>query len=399
MKSKSGFKNSKLFAFLVRFGLFLSAMAIGVSVFLLLTWAGKKNKGPLDDLLMNADFRISQLEKNVLGKDERKTRSASLQWLYKYRTNKTMFNTLDTLLLGAYDDNTAESYESIIKLEDSIQTKLSIISIYTAWGSKKIQVFPQLRVQAISDLGSIPMVTWEPWLNDFNEEEFPFLKNKKDKNYEGMKEITAGKFDSYIDKWANAAKQFGTPLLLRFGHEMNDPFRYPWGPQNNKPEDFIAAWHHVVDRFKAIGANNVIWIWSPHPAYITYPQFYPGHDYVDWIGVTALNYGTVATWSQWWTFKEIFGKFYDSVSLYKKPMMITEFGSLPVGGDRAVWFKQALDSIPVKYPALKGIVFYHATSDNTTTYKSLDWSFENDKPAAEAVKKSIHNWEKIKKGE
>ena len=347
MSERSSFKNSKLYTILVRTGLVISAISAGIFLFLLLTWAGKKNKGPIDDLLMNADYRISQIEKNVLGKDERKTRSSSLQWLYKYRTNKTMFSTLDTILLGAYDDNTVESYESVIGLEDSIETKLPIISIYTAWGSKKNQVFPQLRAQAISDLGSVPMITWEPWLNDFNEEEFPVLANKKDKNNEGMKEIASGKFDAYIDKWANAAKQFGSPVLLRFGHEMNDPYRYPWGPQNNKPDDFIAAWRHVVDRFNSIGANNVIWVWSPHPAYLTYPQFYPGHKYVDWIGVTALNYGTVATWSQWWSFDEIFGKFYDSVSLYKKPMMITEFGSLPVGGNRANWFREALDSIPI----------------------------------------------------
>jgi hypothetical protein len=397
MKNKSSFTSSKFFTVLARTGLLLLALLVGVSIFFLLTWAGEKNKGPIDDLLQMADSRISKMEKNVLGQDDRKTRSASLQWLYKYRTNKVMFNTLDTILLGAYDDNTVESYESIIGLEDSVHTKFPVISIYTAWGSKKSQVFPQLRVQAISDLGSIPMITWEPWLNDFSEEEFPFLKNKKDKNSEGMKEIAQGKFDSYIDKWATGAKNANTPIFLRFGHEMNDPYRYPWGPQNNKPEDFIAAWQHMTDRFKAIGADNIIWIWSPHPAYTTYPLFYPGHKFVDWIGVTSLNYGTVASWSQWWTFHDIFGKFYDSVSLYKKPMMVTEFGSLPVGGNRAVWFSQAMDSLPVKYPALKGLIFYHATSDNTTTYKSLDWSFENDKPSADAVRNSITKWPNLKR--
>ena len=397
MKPTSSLKGSNFFSFLKRAGLLLTAFAIGILIFLLLTWMGKKNKGPLDDLLMTAENKISQMEKNVLGRDERKTRSAALNWLHKYRANKTMFGTLDTILLGAFDDNTAESYESIIDLEDSIHTTFSIISIYTAWGSKKTQVFPQLRVQAISDLGSIPMITWEPWMNDFNEEEFPVLANKKDKNKDGMKAIVSGNFDSYIDKWAKAARDFGSPFFLRFGHEMNDPYRYPWGPQNNKPEDFIVAWRYLVNRFNAIGAKNVIWIWSPHPAYLNYPQFYPGPDYADWVGVTTLNYGTVATWSQWWTFEEIFKKFYDSVSLYKKPMMLTEFGSLPVGGNRAQWFKEALEPLPEKYPLLKGLVFYHATSDNTTTYKSLDWSFEDDKSSSEAVIKAIHNWHRIKK--
>ena len=386
-------RQGKLFTTGKRIGLLLITIIIGSSLFLLLTLAGKKNKGPLDDLLSKANLNFSRMEKNILDKD-RGTRLDSMQWLFKYRSSKTMFSTLDTILLGAYDDNSVESYEPIIGLEDSLKTKFPIISIYTAWGSKNSEIFPSLRAQAIDNLGSIAMITWEPWLDDFDPEKFPVVANKKNKNKEGLKEIADGQFDEYIDKWAEAASQFGAPFYLRFGHEMNDPYRYPWGPQNNKPEEYIAAWRHVYERFKLKGATNVIWLWSPHPAYKTYPQFYPGNEYVDWIGVTAINYGTVATWSQWWSFDDIFGKFYDSVSLYKKPMIITEFGSLGVGGDRAKWFKDALDSLPQKYPAVKALVFYHATQDNTTTYKSLDWSFEDDPVVSTAIKNSIRNWKK-----
>ena len=383
----------KLYIAFKRIGLFLIAVIMGSSIFLLLTQVGKKNKGPLDDLLNTANLSFSKMERNILDKD-RGTRMDSLQWFFKYKSSKALFNTLDTILLGAYDDNTTESYEPIIMLEDTLQTKFPIISIYTAWGSKSSQVFPSLRVQAIHNLGSIPMITWEPWLDDFDPQLFPIIASKLNKNKDGLKEIAEGKFDVYIDKWAEAAAQFGAPFYLRLGHEMNDPYRYPWGPQNNRPEDFIAAWRHVHDRFKEKGATSVIWLWSPHSAYMTYPQFYPGHEYVDWIGVTSINYGTVATWSQWWTFDDIFGKFYDSVSLYEKPMIVTEFGSLAVGGDRAKWFKDALTSLPDKYPAVKALVFYHATKDNTTSYKLLDWSFEDEPKVSSAIRESIRSWKK-----
>src|SRR6185369_3819852 len=49
---------------------------------------------------------------------------------------------------------------------------------------------------------------------------------------------------------------------LRFAHEMNDPYRYPWGPQNNSKEEYIYAWQHVWQRFQKAGARNVIWTWS-----------------------------------------------------------------------------------------------------------------------------------------
>jgi beta-mannanase len=254
-------------------------------------------------------------------------------------------------------------------------------------------VFPTLRAQAISDLGSIPVITWEPWIDDFDPQLFSVTGDAASRNMGGLKAIADGKFDAYIDKWAADAKTYSNPFFLRFGHEMNDPYRYPWGPQNNKPQDYIAAWQHVRDRFHKLHAENAIWVWSPHPAY-SYNEFYPGDDYVDWIGTTTINYGTVAPWSQWWSFDDIFGKFYNDISSHKKPIVLTEFGSLSVGGDRALWFKSAFDMMPTKYPDVKGVIFFHVSNDNTTTYKSLDWSFINDQAVISTLKQSIDVAEK-----
>jgi hypothetical protein len=363
------------------------AVGLGTSLFILLSYAGGKSKGPLDDMDVLLNKNLASFEKKIV--DTRESRSASLQWFDKYRNNKAILNKPDMTFLGAYDDNTAESYESIISLEEALNTQLPVVSLYTAWGSKKNQVFPVLRAQAIYDLGSVPMITWEPWLDDFDPQFFDVSADAVNKNKNGLKAIKEGKFDAYIDKWAADAKEFGAPFFLRFGHEMNDPYRYPWGPQNNKPEDFIAAWKHIRERFHKMGAENAIWLWSPHPAY-SYKEFYPGAETVDWIGATTINYGTVAAWSQWWSFDDIFGKFYADVSLYKKPMMLTEFGSLAVGGDRAEWFKAAFESLRVKYPAVKGLIFFHVANDQTTTYKSLDWSFVNDEKVVTAVRHCIN---------
>jgi hypothetical protein len=352
---------------------------------------GKKEQGPLEDAIGSIGASVANWEKSVV-RDNTDSRASALQWFQTIRNSKIRLNYPDTILTGAYDDNTVESYESITALEDSLQFHLPVISIYSAWGSKKIQVFPLLRAQAIYDLGSIPLITWEPWLNDFDESAYPFLANVNNKNLNGMRLVAEGKFDKYIDKWAMDAKKFGAPFFLRFGHEMNDPYRYPWGVQNNKPADFIAAWKHIHHRFKMAATTNVIWMWSPHPAYQPYGDYYPGHDFVDWIGTTTLNYGTVAPWSQWWTFDETFKPCYEVLSLYGKPLMITELGSLNVGGDKAKWFYQALDSLPKKYPAVKSIVFFHNASDNTTTYKSLDWSFAAEPQVVQSIQQALSHW-------
>ena len=119
--------------------------------------------------------------------------------------------------------------------------------------------------------------------------------------------VAHGDYDFYVDKWARAAAKFRRPILLRFGHEMNDPYRYPWGPQNNTKEEYIAAWRHVVERFRKNNANAVVWVWSPHVAYQYWETYYPGSDYVDWVATGALNYGPSLGGRSGGTFQEIFG--------------------------------------------------------------------------------------------
>ena len=123
-----------------------------------------------------------------------------------------------------------------------------------------------------------------------------------------------------------------------------------------------------------------------------YNEYYPGDDFVDWVGVGALNYGTVALWSKWWSFDEIFGNYYDWLAAFNKPVVVTEFGSLAVGGERDKWYEQALINIPQKYPSLKALLFYNNDNDNTTLSKSLVWSINNDSLTINAIKRAVKTW-------
>jgi beta-mannanase len=236
------------------------------------------------------------------------------------------------------------------------------------------------------------MVTWEPWLTDFENAQHPHLPLRADRDRHGLADVARGGYDVYIDTWAAAAAEFARPILVRFGHEMNDPYRYPWGPQNNTKEDFIAAWRHVVERFRQAGADNVLWIWAPHVAYEHWELYYPGDDYVDWVSTGALNFGTVAHWSEWWSFRELFGQKYDAMASFGKPVMIDEFGSLTVGGDRAAWYDEALTDLPTKYPAVRALLFFHARQDRTLTYQTVDWSIVRDPEIAQTIAAAVASW-------
>src|SRR2546423_896057 len=98
--------------FLFRLSLVVIAITVGSVIFLLFAYAGDQSKGPLDDLFTTVNKSVASFEKKMV--DKREDRSASLLWFNHYRNSTVVMNAPDTFFLGAYDDNTAESYESII---------------------------------------------------------------------------------------------------------------------------------------------------------------------------------------------------------------------------------------------------------------------------------------------
>ncbi|RMG68766.1 MAG: cellulase [Calditrichaeota bacterium] len=379
--------------------IFLSLVALAVALFILffLTNVGSRMRGPLQELLNGVGSGVRALESWAYHLVRGPGREAQLRWFDPYRTHLDWLRKPDVLLLGAYDDELPASLEGIRRLEEALGTRFPLIHFYTAWGDRADQQFPRAVVEAIWDYGSVPVITWEPWLTAFQPDLHPELPPLAVRDRRGMAQVAAGVYDFYLRQWAREAARFGRPLFVRLAHEMNDPYRYPWGPQNNTPESFVAAWQHVVQLFREQGATNVLWVWSPHPAYGNFSAYYPGDAFVDWVGGGALNYGTVAYWSRWWSFQEIFGQHYPEYAAFGKPIMITEFNSLAVGGNRAEWFARALNHLPKRFPQVRALLFFHSGYDPTVTYKPLDWSIPGDSLTVQAIRQAIRPWDPAQK--
>lgn len=375
---------------LVRMLYVVGALLLGFGMVYGLSRAGTEAKGPVETMLSEASDMVNDLEANMILSKRKEKRADLLQWLQAYKSNPQKLLSADKIFFGAYDNNAVTNFRPIINLEDTLHTTLPVIHIYTAWGNKKIAAFPKEKVQSIVQLGSIPAITWEPWLSAFDDKLMPGLRpaNERDKN--GLKDIANGLYDDYIRQWATQAKQIKSPIILRWAHEMNDPYRYPWGPQNNDSNDFKAAYTHVHSIFDDLKVKNVLWAWSPHPSYGHFKAYYPGDSLVDYVAVGTLNYGTVANWSKWWSFDDIFGKYYKDLSAFNKPIILSEFGSLNVGGDRRKWFVDALSTMPKKYPLINMVLFFHYDNDLTTTQQSLDWSFARDKNVVNVLRPAIN---------
>jgi len=140
--------------------------------------------------------------------------------------------------------------------------------------------------------------------------------------------LASGAYDSEIRNYAVQLKAFGCYVALSFGHEMNG-WWYPWGLPWTQPKVFKAAWRHFHDVFAAAGVRNVIWSWDPthqysqyKPGKVAYPasKFYPGNQYVDWIGIDGYVGGGQ-------NFNDVFKyQLRDIRRLTRKPIYLAETG-------------------------------------------------------------------------
>lgn len=317
----------------------------------------------------------SAIEGNVVRRARGGARRDRLKELYPLLGELAQLRNPQAMLWGAFDGGFPQSMEGFANLEQQLGTTFPLVSLYQSWGDLPEHQFPTSMMETISEIGSIPIVTWEPWVTTFDRDVRTNLAPIERREFGSLAAIARGDYDFHIVRWAEEAAAYKKPFFLRFAHEMNDPYRYPWGPQNgNRAEDFIAAWKHVHVLFEKKGASNALWVWSPHLSMPWLEYYYPGADVVDWIGFGALNYGTVASWSRWWALDDILSRPYPGLASFKKPMMITEFGTLAAGGDPKSWLSAARAAVEGHYPAIRSIVIFNQTHDDTLGGGALNWS-------------------------
>ena len=346
--------------------------------------------GRISDSLARVGQYFSDRQGDALQQVRRSSRREYLEPLRKTLDSKEALLKPPSILFGAYDGGFPNTFAGLETFEKQVNYRFPIISLYSAWGDKPIQQFPLRMVETITRMGSVPMITWEPWVTDFDEQRRNLAPETK-REYASLKDIARGDYDFYIVPWAKAAAAYGKPLFIRFAHEMNDPYRYPWGPQNgNRPEDFIAAWKHVHLIFNKMSATNVLWVWSPHISMPWFEYYYPGDEYVDWIGVGVLNYGDVAPWSRWWSFHQILEKAYQPLLKLNKPIMICEMGTVASGGDVTEWYRQAFYHLDHTYGrGLRAVVFFNQAGDTTMSTAPLNWTVGQSPRSAQIVSSQL----------
>lgn len=281
-------------------------------------------------------------------------------------------------------NDTSISWQAIDAWQQESNSEVNIVSFYQAWGPESISNFPDSVLnKLIIEKGIVPMITWEPWTSTF-----PEFKNDTilGKDRMMLYHIIIGTFDSYLEAYCQKIKSLKGPVFLRFAHEPDNP-QYPWSVSGwNTAEEFRGAHRYVVNFFSSRGVSNVAWVWNPWDA-ANVDAYYPGDDFVDWIGITGLNYGTAAKDAKWRSISDIYNPFRAKILKYNKPVMFSEFGSTAYGGDQANWLKDALEKIKGQYPEIKSVTYFYSDKDKnwatawrpSLKSKFIDWTFQNPK--------------------
>ncbi|MEE9444709.1 MAG: glycosyl hydrolase [Cocleimonas sp.] len=200
------------------------------------------------------------------------------------------------------------------------------------------------------------------------------------RNSFSMQNIINGDWDSQLRQWAKDAKNDRDaggnkiPLLVTFSIEMNG-YWFPWsgiyhgGVTKNQygdpnladgPERFRDAYRHIIDLFKAEGADNITWFFipdtmDPNEDWVKFlredwnaqKNYYPGDDYIDWIGTNL--YGAAAPDYDWSNFSNdlaLKSKAIRDITA-NKPVALMEFGVIEnhPRGNKSAWFNDAFSTI------------------------------------------------------
>jgi beta-mannanase len=304
-------------------------------------------------------------------------------WQFSFATaiaQPSVYSGVFTLNEGDLSNQTKQ--QTITNFVADAQKDVSIINFFIAWASgsstNATAAFPSTGMSYIRNHGSIPLLTWEPWNPSQGVVQSFTLAN-----------ITNGVYDPYIKAWAGAARTWGQPFFLRFGHEMNGNW-YPWcaSVNGNTPTQYVKAWQHVHDLFLSAGATNVTWIWCVNVVSgSTTPisQLYPGDNYVDWIAVDGYN----RLANPWQDFSAIMAPTITQLTslVPGKPIMVSETGcNQNTSFNKAQWFLNALTNyLPTVQPRIKAWVYFNSTNSSDGN----DWRITSPASAVTGYRQGI----------
>ncbi|KAL7747144.1 hypothetical protein RI367_007504 [Sorochytrium milnesiophthora] len=255
--------------------------------------------------------------------------------------------------------------------------------------------------QQSRDAGAAFLLTVEPWTTSLDA-------------------VDGAMLDSLLALLRRLVRQLNVCVLLRFAHEMNGSW-YPWG---RKPLQYVRCFRRVATAVKQ-AMPQVVLVWSVNggvgypfsaPIRLTanstddaramdtngdgwidhkddpYTPYWPGEEYVDWIGVDIYHFGDMDNACNAVAGKKQFAtlmtgspfRLYDMFAKrYNKPFAITETGASYYPEDKTSrvseldvkrsWWTQLTDTrIKATYPLLAMVCWFEiAKREDSGAHKNV----------------------------
>lgn len=189
--------------------------------------------------------------------------------------------------IGVYTTNEFYNLTDVRDFQAQSGVHADYVNHFVGWaypGSNTFNRFPMTRARDVAASGATPQISWDPAKSSAGADQPAFAYST----------ILSGRHNDYIRQFARDVKAFGSPVVIRFAHEMNLPgSSFSEKRSGNKPGDFVRAWRYVHDQFAALGVKNVAWMWSPNiPSASTtaLAGLFPGPSYVDMVGLDGYAY-------------------------------------------------------------------------------------------------------------
>lgn len=272
--------------------------------------------------------------------------------------------------------------------------RLNYINIFMPYATSGTNAsnIPGTSIQKLINNGYRPIITWEMLYTSYS---------SMDSMQPRLNDILNGEFDAYYDAFANKIKQYTDTVYIRLFHEFDGDW-YPWciSVNGQDPERFVNAFRYIVDRFRAHGANNVKWIWSPNSSpkpntsYNWMVDAYPGSNYVDVVATSIYNHPSSGV-PPWKSFRSLLTECYYYSTKYfpNKPFFICEMAcreryssEVSSSQTKAQWFCQLDKDIQSYFSKTRALVFFNRNKEH-------DWRVNSSVATQESVKDCL--WEDV----
>jgi len=340
-----------------------------------------KSAESIDALSYLGRLKIIEIDESAVVKQKQFHRMENSYWneMTKNYFNEAFIES-KTLTWGIFEPSTIRGLEPLNEFEETINYDFNYLLQYYNLNS----YISDDNIQSIYDQGKVLEFTLQTSVYG-------------EYNQDATLDVLNGIYDEDLDRIVDHVSRIDGPVLFRLNNEMNGDWCFYnafWYQKDT--ELYKELWTYIYRKFEEASADNIIWVFNPNESSFPgfkwnhYSNYFPGEKYVDIIGVTGYNTGNYYEGEIWRGFEEIYDEFMPEYEFVFNdyPMMITEFGSSSIGGDKALWLDEMFDVIN-KYD-LKAAIYWNSIDYTPEKEKARIYKFDDDPIMVEVFKRRLN---------